>query len=645
MLNLQSIIQLTESLKKKFFILFILGISCSVFGQNKETEQDSTEVYKKIEDYSRKTKVGKMMHGWVFRPLKSKPRYEGKDLRNTADYLPHLDKTIRKINIKTHDPFGFSFTDSTQTARSWLERFGNRMHIKSQEYAIRDYLFFKEGDPLDTLLISESARLLRSQRFIREVEVMPKNVSDDEDAVDLTVTTLDAWSLIPDAALSSSQSKFKLTEYNFIGTGHKLELLYRHRKKNDKEGNEKKDSDDGYGITYSIPNFKNTYISGTARYLNEYDNHYRRSLDIDRIFYSPFTRWAGGVYIEDRAVGRELPDAAMDFYEQDLKFFAQDYWGGRSFPLFRGLSERERTTNLVITARALLVDYRQKAPTEFDPDHFFASEKFFLASVGVNSRQYIEDRFIFQDGVTEDVPVGIVYSVTGGFQNKNKQNRPYLGARASYGNYFNWGFLSINLEADTFFNNSKTEQTTYSFQANYFSHLMDLGHDWKMRQFIKPQFVIGVNRLESPADRLSLNEDPQFTGVYGKEYDDYNSGSIRGFDSPVYGTRKYIVETQTQFYSPWTWLGFRFNPYANLTVAMITDKHEDFGKTPVYASIGLGCLIRNDFLVFNTFQISFAYFPNIPGQGRHLFKPNSFRTDDFGFQEFQIAKPRPVSFQ
>lgn len=619
-------------MKKNLFIFFIFCFSCSL-AQQKKTEQDSTEVYEKIEEYSKKSKVGKMLHGWIFRPIKGKPGQEY-DLRNVADFQPHLNKSIGHITIKTNNPFGFSFIDSTQTARSWLEKIGNNLHVKSKEYAVRDYLVFKENDVLDTLLISESERLLRSKRFIREVEILPTNSKSD--SIDLKITTLDAWSIIPDAVISSSETKFRVTEYNFIGTGHRLDLGYSHHKE---------DKENGYGISYSVPNFKNTYISGTAIYLVEYKDYFRRSIDIDREFFSPFTRWAGGVFIEDRSVGVELPDENMDFTEHNLKFYAQDYWGGRSFPLFKGASERERTTNLVITARALLVDYRRKAPVEFDPDHFFSSENFFLASLGVNSRQYYRDQFIFEDGVTEDVPVGIVYSVTGGLQRKNHQNRPYVGARASYGNYFNWGFLSLNFEADTFFNHSKTEQTTYSFQANYFSHLMDLGKDWKMRQFIKPQFIIGANRLKSPADRLSLNEDPDFTGVYGKEYDDYNPGSIRGFNSPVYGTRKYIIETQTQFYSPWRWLGFRFNPYANLSIAMITDKHDDFGKSPVYASIGLGCLIRNDFLIFNTFQISFAYYPKIPGSGKNIFKPNAFRTDDFGFQEFQIAKPRPIPFK
>jgi len=576
------------------------------------------------------------MHRLLFRPTDTTARRRKNEQRHSADFRPFEGRIIRKITIRTNDPFGFSFLDSTQTAKSGIERFGNQVHIKSIESSIRNYLLIHENEPLDSLLVLETARLLRAKKFIREVEILPREVAHTKDSVDLVITTLDTWSIIPYASLSASQTKLRLMEHNFFGTGHKLELGYATRHD---------DRDEAYRAIYTVPNFRNTYISGSVRYITEYDKHYRRSLNIDREFYSPLTRWAGGIFFEDRSLAREFPMIDTVFTIQNIKYFAQDYWGGYSFPLFHGFSEQERTTNLIFSARALIIDYKNTPQEEYNTNLFFADERFLLGSVGVASRQYVEDRYIFQDGVTEDVPIGTVYSLTGGIQQKNNRNRPYIGVRASFGNYFSLGFLSVNLEADTFFNKSKTEQTTYSFQANYFSHLIKLKEGWKMRQFAKPQIVIGANRLDSPADRLSLNEQPYFTGIHGSLYDDYNPGSIRGFDSPVFGTQKYVLETQTQFYSPWVWLGFRFNPYINLAVAMLTDKSEHFGGNQFYSSIGLGCIFRNDYLVFNTFQISFAYYPNIPGQGRNQFKPNVFRTDDFGFQEFQVSKPRTVLYQ
>jgi hypothetical protein len=53
--------------------------------------------------------------------------------------------------------------------------------------------------------------------------------------------------------------------------------------------------------------------------------------------------------------------------------------------------------------------------------------------------------------------------------------------------------FGTNFEIGTFLITKKTEETAFSFQANYFTKLTEIGK-WKLRQFIKPQIVIGSNR-------------------------------------------------------------------------------------------------------------------------------------------------------
>jgi hypothetical protein len=65
----------------------------------------------------------------------------------------------------------------------------------------------------------------------------------------------------------------------------------------------------------------------------------------------------------------------------------------------------------------------------------------------------------------------------------------------------------------------------------------------------------------------------------------------------------------------------------------------------VFSQIGLGVLIKNANLVFNTFQISISFYPLIPGIGQDVFKMNSFRTTDFGFRDFEIGKPARVIYR
>ena len=68
-------------------------------------------------------------------------------------------------------------------------------------------------------------------------------------------------------------------------------------------------------------------------------------------------------------------------------------------------------------------------------------------------------------------------------------------------------------------------------------------------------------------------------------------------------------------------------------------------KSRVYSQFGFGLLIKNEYLVFNYFQVFIAYYPLIPEEGVNIFKLNPNTTADFGFRDFEIGKPGPTLFQ
>lgn len=612
-----------------FFLLFIC-FSSQIQAQVEQNPKDSTNIYKRIEQYSEKRKFTKKIHQLIFRSTAEK--HKEATPKNNRDYSDLEGKIIRDIVIETKDPFGFSFTDSTETANSWVEKTGNQIHIKSKEFAIRNFLLLNENESLDTLLLDESERLLRSQKYIREVKITAHPIKNS-DSVDVSVVALDSWSLTPQGTFSTSENKLTLKEYNIVGTGHQLNFSFANRLT---------DGKNSYYAEYRVPNFKNTFINAAVRYKSNFNEFYNKSVFIEREFYSPYTRWAAGIYIDEQYREEELLNTALEYNNQNFKYISQDYWVGHSYPLFKGDSEKERTTNLITSIGFLDVNFKESPGVVYDSINFFADETSYLGTVGISSRQFIQDKYIFKDGITEDVPVGKIYALTGGYQFKNQNSRLYLGARASFGNYFNWGYISTNFEIGSYFNGSKAEQTAYSFQANYFTSLINLGEKWKMRQFVKPQFIIGVNRMNSIGDRLSIDENNRFNGVYGSEYRRETGARIAGFNSDLTGTEKYVMELQTQFYSPWEVLGFRLNPFLNYTGALLKDSNRSSNN--LYSSFGIGFIIRNNYLVFNNFQLSFSFFPEIPGQGFNLFKTNSFETEDFGFQNFRLGKPRTVLF-
>jgi len=455
-------------------------------------------------------------------------------------------------------------------------------------------------------------------QYIQDVSFFVKATAKNSDSVDVFIRALDIWSIIPTGSASTSSITIDLTDKNFLGMGHQFQNVYT-RNYADKSNYLKLD--------YTIPNIRNTYIRTTLHYDILGDKNYTRSLNIDRPFFSPFAKWAAGVYLIQQFHLDSIRTVSLLFIPQRFKFNAQDFWAGNAIKIFKGNTEDHRTTNFISTVRFLRVRYLEK-PTELnDPLNMFSNENLYLASVGISARKYVQDKYIFKFGITEDVPIGKVFSITGGYQERNNNGRLYLGGRISLGNYYSWGYLGSSCEYGTFFRASKPEQGVLSVSANYFTGLLEIGK-WKFRQFVKPQVIIGLNRFSY--DSLTINQ--------GNGLDGFNSSGLSG-------TRRILFTLQTQSYAPWNLIGFRFGPFLTYTIGMLGDASTGFSKSKVYSQIGFGVLIKNENLVFNAFQISIAFYPSIPGVGQNVFKTNSFRTTDFGFKDFEIGKPGIVVYQ
>ncbi|WP_264529990.1 hypothetical protein [Flavobacterium sp. N502540] len=607
------------SVNKKI-IVFILLCFClqGAYAQVKRAKKDSinkkdsTEVYQKIRNYSKKNKFTQTLHKLFFRGDNT----QKKEVLVQNDTTDFSGKIIRNINIITLDPFGHSVTDTTKIPKNWGERTGNRLHLKTKKIAIYNLLLFKKNTPYDTYKVQESERLIRSQRYVTAVRITHKITGVASDSVDVTIRVLDSWSTIPRFAISGNQVSFGIKEKDFFGTGQQLDYKHTNRFKDGRTANE---------VSYNIPNIKNTYIGTTLYYKIDLDNNYTKSINIERLFYSPLTRWAGGLYAGQnyRKDSLQAPDKSYAF--QPFKNNFQDFWAGHASKVTQ---DEDGITNLVATTRFLNVNYSQTPSELYDPTRFYSDEKLILSGIGLNRRKFIKDSYIFRNGQTEDVPIGKVYGITLGYQYKNKQWRPYAGAQFSFGNYYRWGFFSTNLEAGTFFHDSKTYQTAFSFESNYFTKLFRIGN-WKLRQFVNPFIVIGANRENIIGDQLNINE----------------QNGLAGFNTAIYGTNKVVLSLQTQTYSPYALLGFRINPFFNYGLAVLGAPNDAVGRNKAYQKITLGLSINNDYLVFSSFQISLSYYPTIPFQGDNIFKTNTFQTSDFGLQSFELAKPRIVEYK
>ncbi|EIA07394.1 hypothetical protein [Flavobacterium frigoris] len=606
---------MSRNQKTVLLLLMLLGVQ-HAFSQVKKTEKDSTEIYQQIQTYSKKNKITKFMHGLIFKPTKLKKH---NPIVKEQKRIAAENKIIRNINIITLDPFGYSDLDTIRRPGNWAERTGNRLHLKTKELAIKNLLLFKKNSAYNFLKIQESERIIRAQKFVNRVTITEEFAGVKSDSVDITIRVLDSWSSIPKISVSGSRNSLGLNERNFFGIGHQFDYKFTKRLSDGKTAN---------NLAYTVPNIRNTFIKTILKYQIDLDNYYDKSISFERPFYSPLTKWAAGITLDQQFRKDTLQGIDLKYVSQNFKYSSHDFWIGKAVQIFKGNTINAKTTNLIISGRFLNINYLETPTIDYDPINFYSNEKFIMSGIGITTRNFIQDRYIFKNGVVEDVPIGRIYGLTFGYQYKNNKWRPYLGGQISFGNYHNWGFLSTNFEIGTFFNKSVTEQTVFSFQANYFTSLTEFGK-WKLRQFIKPQAIIGINRLNSVGDQLTINGDR----------------GIQGFNSAVYGSNKMVLTLQTQAYAPNDVWGFRMNPYFNYSIALLGQKENGNKTTKAYSKIGVGLIITNDYLVFSSFQLSLSYYPTIPFEGDNVFRTNAFETGDFGLQNFELAKPRTVLYE
>ena len=605
---------------KLFLFFFICVISWEGKGQTIEKKADSISIYQDINDLSKRNKFSRFVYKLIFREsalkaenlIPSKPKKEEKIVKKHQE-----GKIIRNITIETLDPFGFSVTDEKKLPKRKLEKFGNSVHLKTKEVTIRNIMLFRKHDKLDAKLLLESERLIRSQRYIREVTIVPVDIPKNKDSIDIKIRVLDSWTLIPTGSLSSTESSAKLTERNILGFGH----LISGNIKNRFDTRER-----AVYAQYSINNIKDTYFRFDLDYANEFNNDSKRSININRPFYSVIAKNAGGFYFENSLRTEQFP--VLDTISlQNVSYDFQEYWYGRAFKINSKSNPERYFTNLI-----LALTYNQKVfgrmpEATLDPSNYFSNEKNWIGMIGVSKQKFYQDTFVFNYNITEDIPYGENIALIIGHQEKNSNSRMYTGLSVSYGKKYSFGYASGFAEWGSFYDAGFTEQTTFRLGLNYFSPLINLG-SWRFRQFIKPTYVWGNNRDESFKDRLIFFEED----------------GLPGFNSRLNGTQKWTLSFQTQSYIPGSWYGFRFSPYLNMTLGSLANKKALF-SSKVYSKFSIGALINNDFLVFNSFQISFSYYPTIPFEGDGINKFNSLENTNLSLYDFQLSKPAYIRYE
>lgn len=579
---------------------------------NAQEKKDS--LYYKIENFSDKTKVTKFIHRFIFRR-----EADSASVRTTTEKLSqetYNGKHIRNVRIETIDPFGYGSQDKKEKTK-WYDWFTNHLHANTRDKTVNNYLLFKKGEEYNAQKLYESERLLRAMPFINRVNISVSDSTSGKDSIDVVVKVLDSWSLKPRVSYSGSKIGLGVTEENVLGLGHELNLLYR---------NDSKEKQDYLLGSYTAYNLFGSYINAQVLGERDFLKNERINFNVRRDFFSPLTKWAGGLTFEYFMRNVLLPiETDTKFPEVQIKVYSQDLWGGYQIPVSSDQKDKV-SSNIALIGR--IQNYQYKDSPGIDQYNYFSSYSSFLMSVGYIHRNFSVQKNIFQYDLPEDIAYGSSVNLTAGALSRSNSVKPYVGISASYGDFIKLGYFNVKAQFGRFFNEDSPNRESFRLEGTYFTNLMDLKFA-KARHFFSPTLALGNPQHNySYKDRINLSATDEFPV----------------FDSDYIGTKKLVLRYQLQLFVNKTWKNFHFSPYLTAAVGWLGMPDDKLLKTTANTKIGVGVLINNPFLVFNRIQISFTYYPRVPFDNNSVFDFNSNRNNILPMNSFATDIPHFVNF-
>lgn len=518
--------------------------------------------------------------------------------RSDEDFSGYSGLKIRNITIDQVGVFGGNINNPAAFSPNRLEKFLNSTHISTNEKIIKRYLLFTTGDTISTLRITDNERILRQLPYIDDARIIIVPVSDKE--ADVIVITKDIYSLGGDFTYrGKGKGSVWLYDKNIFGMGHELKLEIPY-------SSTTKDSP-GLGLNYLVNNIGRSFINLDVSYYNGLGkNTYGFSLN--RKLLSSETKYAFGINLNMTSTTVDLDTLPVP---EPLHYSFQDYWFIRSF-----LIDRNSVSRIIAGMRYINNNVWEKP--DIQPNTYYSLQRYrlYLASVSFSVQKYYKTNLIYSYGRTEDIPYGALFRATSGIEDNEFKLRMYLGGDISYGRSINSiGYFRLSAGTGTFLNDIKTEQGIFFYGFNYFSNLVPLGKQM-IRNFVRISYTCGYNR----------NRDEYLQILKNDAFSSFSNDSLKG-------TRRFNLGVETVIFNPVNYYGFRFAFFGFADMSTMGGTSLTSSGSVLLTGIGAGIRIRNDNLVFRTFQVRLGYFPVIPiysktnaitVSGEQLLRPENF---------------------
>ena len=514
---------------------------------------------------------------------------------NEEAFKPYEGLIIRNIIIE-RVPFGVSIGDTSYRLMNSLTKLANDLHHITKMNVVRKNLFFKKGQPLKPYLMADNERFLRQLLYLQDAEFFVSKTYPRSDSVDIVVEVKDVFSL--GGAINSlgiKQSGVELREDNFAGSGNAgvLYSLY----------DDKRDKNFAFGGEYNSRNIGGSFVDGKIGYQSFYssitgpkeDNNYY--IDFHKPLVNRYMQWTYEFSAAYHATRNLYNSDSLYYSDVRYRYYNIEAWGGYNINASDFTSKEEsKKLRKLISVRYLDQKFLN-VPDKYQEvyDWKYPTINAALATLTFYRQNFYKTQYIYGFGRNEDIPEGLLFSITTGYTERQTAKRPFIGFDfESY--HFNKkeNYLSYKIAAEGYLHHSTVEDLNFVGSLFYFDHLKSIGTKWKQRFFLNFDLAQQVNTVFNQP----LFANSQFgLPEYGNEVLD---------NERVGGTLRSTVKFESEFFSPWSLVAFRFAPFVFSNVSAFSPYQY---KTKVLSSVGGGIRTRNESLIFGTIELRTYYFP------------------------------------
>ena len=612
---------MTKSCRIYFFLItFVLALQTmpthaqQVSVDTALVNQKQEQFYDSLEYRAKKSKFT----GWLYDALISPPRPYVDKRALALDYFNRYEgMVIATVKIKPLDIFGPSFSDTTKEADSWVGKFANTIHTKSNLKTIRKQLLFDVGDVLDPETMYENERLLRQLPYIKDVKFIVEQDSIYSAFVNITVFTQDRFSFGVSGGVNGTTSgDIKVYNKNIFGIGHEFSVKF--------VGHVNKEPYLGFETYYKINNISGRFLDMELGYLNTFrDEGFIYS--IEKPFITNDIKWGYGLTTSRLFRTEKITESDPIKLEEPLNESYNNIWAGHSFEIS---NNRENLTQLTLTSSIHNFNFFEKPDVEPANEHLFANHTLYMAGVNLSQRRYIQDQLIYSYGITEDIPEGYKHELLYGYDVNEYGNRHYLQFSTSNGNLLlsRSGYLFLSTQIGGYLNQGRFEQGQLKANMEFITKLSVAGKK-RVRSFVNIDYTLGIRRYE--LEYLTLGR-----------FD-----HIRGFDSKTAtGQHRLALKLEHVVFMPRQFYKFNVALFGFADAGMIGSDKKLIFTQRCYSGLGFGIRLHNENLVFETFRIRLAFYPFSPKDVNFVgFVLNEQSKREF--MSFEPIQPEPMPFQ